>query len=264
MEENVSNLEHDLKTLEQYFSQNIMTINTTKTTFMIFHSPQRRLEFEPTFKLFGQPIRRVNEQKFLGIYLDQNLNWKAHISKLKKELSTIIGFLYHMRDLLDNKTKMMLYNALFHTKLTYAIETWGSSSKTQLKQLQSTQNRALKIVYKKPTRFPTTDLYQNVATSVLPVQAHHNYAVAVMTYKIKNEITNSNLAFTKVDHRYALRRRSNINVPSHNNLYGLRRFQLKSAKIWNELLNYGVSRENLNRFKSSTKEYYRSTLNIYL
>ena len=39
---------------------------------------------EMTIKLGGQIIRRVNNAKFLGIHIDDELQWGAHIDHLSK------------------------------------------------------------------------------------------------------------------------------------------------------------------------------------
>lgn len=216
---------------------------------MIFHSPQKSLETEPSFKLFNRPIKRAYEQKLLGIYLDHKLTWKPHINKLKKEFSQINGLLYHMRGHLSLETRILLYNALFHSKLCYAIETWGLTNKTSIQRLQRTHIMALKTVYDKHKRFSTVELYRDVAKSTLPIRAQHDYQVALMFYKIKSNIAASNLNFTKINHRYALRRRSNLTTPAHSNSYGLKRFERKATVIWNELVNNNVQRNNLFEFK---------------
>lgn len=264
IEENVMMLEKDLKTLEQYFSQNIMTINATKTTFMVFHSHKKKINTQLNVRLFNQPIKKVDIQKFLGILLDSKLSWKPHIVQLKKDLSKINGLIYHLRNQLSQEVRLMLYNSLFHSKLSYAIETWGSAGKTLIQSLQRTQNLALKAVYNKRVRFSTNQLYENIATTTLPVLAQHEFSVANIVFKMKNNMISTNMQLRKVNHRFQLRRRSNLDVVSHGNLYGYRRFERKSATIWNKFKNNGVTGETLKRFKKSSKAFIRTRITSYL
>ena len=44
-----------------------------------------------------QPIPRVSETMFLGVFVDDNLSWKSHISLLASELSKFIGIIHKPR-----------------------------------------------------------------------------------------------------------------------------------------------------------------------
>ena len=61
-------------------------IELQKTKFMIFHNYQRDVNhFIPEIKINGQLIERVTEFNFLGLTIDECLNWKGHNSKSVKQ-----------------------------------------------------------------------------------------------------------------------------------------------------------------------------------
>ena len=47
--------------------------------------------FEFHVSIDEQPIPRVSETMFLGVFVDDNLSWKSHISLLASKLSKPIG-----------------------------------------------------------------------------------------------------------------------------------------------------------------------------
>lgn len=190
--------------------------------------------------------------------------WETHTRLLQSELSRVLGLMYHVRRKLPQTVRLLTYYSLFNSRLIYGIESWGTAANRRLLSVQRIQNQALKIVYAKPILFSTFDLYSKVAMKMLPVKALHQLSVAVLFYKIKHELIVSNLQFERLNHRYALRRRSNISIPSHANKYGLQRFQRTAAQIWNEMTNAGVHKGNLKIFKKSATEYLRSRLAHYL
>ena len=52
------------------------SLNIKKTKFMIFHNPAKRITRSPHIKIHGSKIEQV--KTFLGIYIDENLNWRNH------------------------------------------------------------------------------------------------------------------------------------------------------------------------------------------
>ena len=68
------NVEQELKHIKKWLDANKLALNVNKTNFIIFHSPQNSLD-----------------ETFLGLLLDENLNWKFHLSELSKKLARTCG-----------------------------------------------------------------------------------------------------------------------------------------------------------------------------
>ena len=55
---------------------------------MIFHNYQRDVErFIPEIKINRQLVERVTEFNFLGLTIDEHLNWKSRIQKVLNKVS---------------------------------------------------------------------------------------------------------------------------------------------------------------------------------
>ena len=65
----------------------------------------------------GAPLSRVENTKFLGVIIHQNLSWKPHISAVKEKTSKVIVVMCKSRQYLPPNTLKTLYNSLFLTKL---------------------------------------------------------------------------------------------------------------------------------------------------
>ena len=57
-------------------------------------------------------LERVIDIKFLGIYIDENLNWKRQVSELCLKLSKFIGMLNRVKYFLSKSSLKMLYDSL--------------------------------------------------------------------------------------------------------------------------------------------------------
>ena len=65
----------------------------------------------------GIRLNRVNCVKFLGIYIDNHLNFKEHVNFLISKLNSIKGMMYSRRAYLPDSCRMKLYFSLVHSKL---------------------------------------------------------------------------------------------------------------------------------------------------
>ena len=52
--------------------------------------PQKRVP-QLSFNVEGLHIEQVNEFNFLGLIIDANLNWKAHLNAIGTKVSRVIG-----------------------------------------------------------------------------------------------------------------------------------------------------------------------------
>jgi hypothetical protein len=68
-----------VKQLEVWFLNDNLIVNTTKTVAMSFHLCQSKPPYKPNILLQNTEINCMYEVKFWGIYITENLSWRAHI-----------------------------------------------------------------------------------------------------------------------------------------------------------------------------------------
>ena len=73
----------------------------------------------------GQEIKNVSCAKFLGIIVDENLNWDAHRDHLVKKLRSITGAISRIRKSIPSEYYKDIYSSLFESHLSYGITVWG-------------------------------------------------------------------------------------------------------------------------------------------
>jgi hypothetical protein len=76
-----------MKQLEAWFLNNDLIINTTKTVAMSFHLCQSKPPYKMTILLQNTEITNRSEVNFLGMYIMENVSWRAHICFLCHSLS---------------------------------------------------------------------------------------------------------------------------------------------------------------------------------
>ena len=75
-----------LTKLAKWFAMNKLSLKLLKTNYMLF---QNRLpDIEINLFINNQQITRVHVTKFLGVYIDESLNWKYQINMIRLKLES--------------------------------------------------------------------------------------------------------------------------------------------------------------------------------
>ena len=78
----------DLIVLEIWLSATELSANLVRTEYiMLAISPNlKTLDFIPSIKFNGNPIKRVSKNYYLGLIIDENLSWEKYIDPLKPKM----------------------------------------------------------------------------------------------------------------------------------------------------------------------------------
>jgi hypothetical protein len=89
-------LNNDLENIHQWLLANKLTLNTSKTEYMIVGSRQRvsKIDDEAEIKLGDNKIKKVSETKTLGVIVDDQLKWNSHINTVATKVSKGIGMIH--------------------------------------------------------------------------------------------------------------------------------------------------------------------------
>ena len=68
-------------------------LNADKTELVIFSPKRKQITKHLNFPISGQKIEISTRVKYLGIQIDQHLNWNEHIKNIIPKLSRAIGVL---------------------------------------------------------------------------------------------------------------------------------------------------------------------------
>jgi len=113
-------------------------------------------------------IEYVKSFKYLGIIVDNNLNWREHTNSLKIYLRTVIRKLFHLKKVCSSKMLKMIYYGLFHSKINYGIVCWGSSYTNKIRPLLLLQKCAVRMINFASVGTPSFNLFVN--SNILPIR----------------------------------------------------------------------------------------------
>ena len=137
-----------LEKVNDWLLANKLSISTDKTKFMLFHTSQNGINIPkdglPNLILNGNNIKRATETEFLGVTIQENLNWKPHIEKIQKKVAKVNGIMSKLKYELPNNILKMIYNTLLLPYLNYCLLAWGNSEHTEKLLLQ--QKKAVRTL----------------------------------------------------------------------------------------------------------------------
>ena len=90
----------DLKNLRKWLMANKLSLNVTKTEFILIGSNQllkKISDHQPNITIKDQPIKRVSESKTLGAIVDQHLKWKSNTENKCKKITSALYALRRLR-----------------------------------------------------------------------------------------------------------------------------------------------------------------------
>ena len=88
----ITSLNSELAKLTDWLKANKLSINVSKTHYMVFHRSTRKLDKEDIL-LDNTIIKQVTFTKFLRIIIDDKLKWIHHISYIKNKISKGMGII---------------------------------------------------------------------------------------------------------------------------------------------------------------------------
>ena len=94
-------MNEELSKLSGWFQVNKLSLNISKSNYIIFRSKKSKNLVSPNQSLLidNNQLTRVNKVKFLGVIslIDEYLTWKPHIDHMKSKVNKIVGIIIDLK-----------------------------------------------------------------------------------------------------------------------------------------------------------------------
>lgn len=122
-----NDINESLNSIITWLNINNLKINLNKTHVMHFNQrPITPSNIDVNYK--GTVIAEVDTTRFLGLQIDQKLNWKAHILELNKKISSSAYALFRLSATVNIDALLTAYYGLVESVLRYGVIFWGNST----------------------------------------------------------------------------------------------------------------------------------------
>ena len=199
-------IEYDMIHLSDWFCANKLSLNVLKTNFVMF-APKQILGCDAidSLQINGQTIHRVNSTKFLGVYIDDELDWGLQISHIRKKIASGSYAINSAKRCMSVDNLRTLYYSFVHSHLSYANIIWCSTFQSKLRTLEVAQKRAIRNVCGVSYNEHSSPLFKKLGVPQL--KDLHKIQMCRLMYNFTNDILPRSLSDLFI---------TNANVHEHN------------------------------------------------
>ena len=215
---------------------NKLIINAEKTNFVLFHTINKPIpNYFTEIKTEDMDIQRVGTFQYVGVTLDETLNWDEHVDILRKSLLKYFGIFNQIKHKVTTKIARQIYYAFIYSRIKFGIEVYGNCSETNINRIQTIQNQLLKLILKLNRRTPTNTLHRNMRI----VKVSHIADSCVLGFVNDVRIGRCPEIFldyyTLKRYSYDLRTKGQLKVPQTRLVHGDKSVKIKGALLWNRM-----------------------------
>ena len=125
----------DLNAIAERLKVNRLSLNVKNTPhYMVFSNTKVKSD-NIELKIEGETMSEVSKTKFLGVIIDNRLNWQHHINYISCKVADGIGIIMKIRKVLDNASLRSLYYAFIFPSMMYCNHVWGNACSVYLNKL---------------------------------------------------------------------------------------------------------------------------------
>ena len=165
-------LNEDLSHLDTWMISNKLSLNVAKPQSTLVPTKARRNVLDRSnqnlqLKIHGTELEVASKIKYLGVYLDNSLDWKDQVRAVSLEVSRGLGLLKHANKFLPLSALTSLYTSIIEPYFRYCCSLWGCAGTTKINRLQKLQNRAARIATNSSFDTPSNQLIEKQGWKII-------------------------------------------------------------------------------------------------
>ena len=124
-------LNQDLENLQDWLDGNKLSLNVVKTQSLIIGSRpniqkiEKQTEAKPSFEIGDQKINIITDTKYLGVQIDDKLQWDRHIEHVMAKALGALGLMKHAKKFLPSGGLQKMYRGIGEPHVSYCCSVWG-------------------------------------------------------------------------------------------------------------------------------------------
>ena len=189
-------------------------------------------------RIDGHSIDRVKHTKFLGVFIDEKLNWKKHISYISGKIARGLGIIVKARKSLPFNALRTLYFSFIYPYFIYCNHVWGGAYETNLKPLVILQKRCVRIITMSEYYEHTDPLFAKLG--LLKLHDINKYIISKFMYRWYHEelpIVFKDMFIPIINiHDHNTRQSKQLYFKTPQTNLGKTKCSYRAAYMWNILL----------------------------
>jgi len=231
-------MNNEIEILNDWFKANRLSLNASKTNCVLFDMRKNNLNTSHyELKINQTVIERVKSVKFLGIRIDENIDWQEQTEYCRNKMKSGLYALNLCKRYLTSSTLRMLYYSLIHPYILYGIMLWGSAYRKYINPLIILQKRAIRIIAKAAYNDHSSPLFRKY--NILNIDDIYKSQLGRFMYSFYSNILPQPLldmyTLNHTVHSYGTRRQNEVHYDPIKTPIMLRSFIHNAPNLWSKL-----------------------------
>ena len=242
-----------MSNISQWLAANKLSLNVGKSKLLIFTNQKSKNNEDIELFINGERLKEVDFAKYLGVLIDNKLNWTNQIDAINLKLSKGTGLLAKIRHYAPKTVLRSLFFSFINPHTDYNLLNWSMAADTNMDTITRKVKKAVRIISFEDSDSPSIPLFKNL--NILPL----TYSIKVKYAKFIWKLYNGFLPPSLTDFFYSNSRTQYST--SESRLKSLDQFVLFSGpKVWNDLPASIKKKPSLNSFSKSLSKHYINSL----
>ena len=167
-------------------SANRLSLNVGKSKLLYFTNNDRGILKANDIKINNQILAEVSNAKYLGVHIDNKLQWNTHINNVKLRLSKGVSILAKIRHYVPSSVLRSLYFTFINSHTDYNLLNWGTAPLANIEKICAKTRKAIRIITFKSHDDEPLPLFKQL--SILPLEETLQLKQANFMWKLQNNL----------------------------------------------------------------------------
>lgn len=253
----INRINRDLEIITKWLQVKKLKLNISKTKFIVLSNRNTIEKRSVSIKIENLNLQQVDEIKYLGVIIDNRLNFRSNVQFIIKKVAKKISFLGRLSNRLSIQARILVYKTIIAPHFEYCASILFLCQDGDLQRLQKQQNRAMRIILRCSKR-TNISLMLDVL-QWLSIKQRIYFNTLVLIYKMVNNLLpkymSQKLHLHSDIHNYETRIRSDYRLPKLTKSGTQNCLYYKGIKIYNNLPPEAKQATNLFSFKRYLSDY---------
>ena len=236
--------------MDYYF----LKLNEDKTQIIVFGNPffRQSLSINGLFAHTGNCIRFSEHVKYLGVCLDNSLNFNVHVNNITSSCYIFIRKIASIRKYISQSNCETLVHAFITSRLDMCNVLFFGMSEKNINKLQKIQNAAIRVIFSLKKRDHVSDLL--LSLHWLTVRQRISFKVLIIVFKCLHCLAPVPLR-NLISIRDRITMQLDVSTFFPSSMLGRRAFSFYAPRQWNALPVPLRQIQSLDTFKAKLKHH---------
>lgn len=208
-------------------------------------------------RIDGEEVQKVETMKYLGVMLDEKLNFNEHINYTIRKAARKFGVLCRINRFLTTDAKILIYKSIIAPHFDYCASILFLASIQQMKRMQILQNKVMRLILCCDRLTPR--IFMLNCLQWMSVRQRVEFNTLIFVYRVTKgmapQYLSSTIIYGRDVHRYETRRAGDLRMPNFRKTCTQNSLFYKGYSLFNELPDTAKQANSLREFKKHCKDF---------